>query len=454
MPRSSIMIGLLWIPRQPFWHPRTLTHQRIPIHSLFITPHLGLAPTFAWRPMPLTESSRNNAACSGGSGGASTLAVALDTVLISSPTALLKFSGNNFTAILQGATTALIALNPNTTYFIQNTATLQQASFYTSTGTVVAFVASTATISSGTYTNATISGPTLFYSSGTFTTYLQVGTTFSNFTSGTMNYLAPNAIPLTFNIANSTATTSPNIATTILGTVGDAATGGVSGDGIIRTAQNLYLISGGAASSRGIKISTAGISTMYFVDGTTQTTAAQPAGNFIQNTSILQSGSTFYVSSGTANNLTVSTVVVNSLINVGSNISISSSTQQMAVTNTQATGFFIDPDSFKLTRTTGKNNCIGFYDLAANNPLGICGNTTTLTLGSKNITGGFNIGSIVIDNGAGGTSTTTINTTKLYATNLTILNNAGNPYSMNVSTTTNNFQVADSSNGPIVTYGT
>src|SRR6202789_603411 len=192
------------------------------------------------------------------------------------------------------------------------------------------------------------------------------------------------------------------------------------------------VISGLSPGTSGYVLTSGGPTSAPFYSPVSSVVPAGPLKTVQYNSTGTFNGNANFTTDGSS--VTVSTMVANNLIDVGPNISITSSTQQMAITNTQGTGFFFDPSSIKLTRTTGKNNCIGFYDVAGDNPLALCGNTTTLTLGSQNNTGGFNGGSIVVDNGASGTSTTTINTTKLYTTNLTVQNNAGNLYDLVVST--------------------
>ena len=190
------------------------------------------------------------------------------TVIVSTPTANLKFSANSFVGSLTGSATAQIDLKPNTTYFIQNTATGQVAQFNVSTGTVLLFNASTATISSGTYTNATISGPTLAYSSGTFLNSVAIGTTNVNGQplriidtngSGVASLESSTSTTLSLNLKNSTAGASPNLVASIIGKNGDSGTGAVNGDGLVRTANTLWFSAGGATAASEMKISPSGV---------------------------------------------------------------------------------------------------------------------------------------------------------------------------------------------------
>lgn len=270
----------------------------------------------------------------GGGGGSSSLATMVGSVLVSTPTAVLKFSTNTFRGSLAGAATAQVDLLPTTTYFIQNSASAQAAGFNVTTATASTLAATTASISSGTYTNATISGPTLAYSSGTFTSSVAIGTTNVNGQplrvidtngSGVSSFESSTNTTLTLNLKNSTSGSSPNTALSIVGVAGDSPTGAVNGDSILRGANSLYLIGGGAASSRGVQIATNGVTHIYFSDGSTMTSAGA-GGNFIENTSTLQSGSTFYVSSGTANNLTVGS---GGLIVTGGAVTVSNGPQQV-----------------------------------------------------------------------------------------------------------------------------
>lgn len=260
---------------------------------------------------------------SGSGGGSSTLAVFNGTsgnsgVAVSSPTSGENDNNADFTDTLQGGSTLYRTINPASTKFIHNGSSAQTAAMNISTATIGNVTISTLTVLfSATIANVNISGQTLAYASGTFVNSVAIGTTNVNGQSlrvidngaGLNTYESPNNITLFHNIENNTAGTTANIATEILGAGGDSATGAKAGDGMVRAQNALYLVAGGPASQKGVKISTGGISTMYFADGSTQTTAGGALSGTIQNTSTLQAGSTFYVSSGTVTgNLSVGTV--------------------------------------------------------------------------------------------------------------------------------------------------
>ena len=115
-------------------------------------------------------------------------------------------------------------------------------------------------------------------------------------------------------------------------------------------------------------------------------------------------GSTVLQSSGIAFGSASNTVTqdTNSLI-------WNESTQNLVLTSTQSVGVFSDPNTITLKRATLTNNCIGFNDAGFVSPMALCGNGTTLTLGSQNNTGGFNAGTLVVDANNSGSSTATIN---------------------------------------------
>lgn len=71
----------------------------------------------------------------GGGSGASTLQVTESGVQKTSPTASMNFFTNDFDLTATGSTTTII-LNPNTTNFVHNQATLQDGAFYVGSGTV------------------------------------------------------------------------------------------------------------------------------------------------------------------------------------------------------------------------------------------------------------------------------------------------------------------------------
>jgi len=74
---------------------------------------------------------------SGGSGGSSTLAVADDGVVVSSPTVAIDVVGLGLEAHLSGSTTAQLRLIAGSTHYIQNSSTLQSgATFHVAVGTV------------------------------------------------------------------------------------------------------------------------------------------------------------------------------------------------------------------------------------------------------------------------------------------------------------------------------
>lgn len=90
--------------------------------------------------------------------------------------------------------------------------------------------------------------------------------------------------------------------------------------------------------------------------------------DFIHAAASLQSGATFYVSSG-------------------------SILGQLNINNTAATGSFIDPSNIILQRTAGSNNCIRWSDAndftGANKPWAACKNAADFNLGYQSQTGGM-----------------------------------------------------------------
>lgn len=100
-----------------------------------------------------------------------------------------------------------------------------------------------------------------------------------------------------------------------------------------------------------------------------------PAGatSYIQNTQTLQSGSTFYVSSGTVfNKLSVSTGVI-----------VSGLTQNVSINNIQPAGLFPDPESLTLVGPIGLHTTTD-----ASSPWEISHTGSQLNIGTKGITGG------------------------------------------------------------------
>lgn len=203
-----------------------------------------------------------------GGGGTSSLQVMVGSVVISTPTGNLQFN-SNFRGSLAGSATAQIDLNPGTTYFIQNSTIAQTANFNVTQGTATTFFANTATIGTGLYTNATISGPTLGYSTGTFLNSIAIGTINANGQpfrmldtngSGIATFESPNGITLHWLLENNTSGASPNLDIAILGVSGDAPSGAVAFDAIIRAANNLYLSAGGPTAPGQVRVSASGVS--------------------------------------------------------------------------------------------------------------------------------------------------------------------------------------------------
>lgn len=221
--------------------------------------------------------------CGGGGGGSSTLANYVNNVLISSPTAAQRFSGN-FQGSLVGGATLQLDINPNTTYFAQTNGIFQNVPINVATATVRSMTISTATISSGTYTNATISGPTLAYSSGTFLNSVAIGTTNVNGQpfrildtngSGVGSFESLGATPIQWNLKNSAG----SFTMIEVGTGGDSGTGAASGDGLMRSLNNMYLSAGGPTVPAGVKITPTG---GVFVS--TLTISTLPANQCVQTT--------------------------------------------------------------------------------------------------------------------------------------------------------------------------
>lgn len=107
-----------------------------------------------------------------------------------------------------------------------------------------------------------------------------------------------------------------------------------------------------------------------FADGTVQVTSATTGGGCssgacINNQSTLQSGSTFYVSSGTVQG-------------------------QLWTNNTAPTGLFEDPANIVIGRTAGSNGCIRWTDgSGATSDFQMCKNGLSTTLGFSSISGGM-----------------------------------------------------------------
>jgi hypothetical protein len=192
------------------------------------------------------------------SGGTPALAVNRDGVQVSSPTSVIKFYGNDFNVALQGSATAFVTLNPATTDFIQNSNTLQSGStFYVSSGTV------SGQLSAGT-----------FIGSGAGITAL----TAANISAGSLGASV---------IASSIAVNGVYPAA-----VTSAVYPNITGIGAQTQALNMntHQINGVVSPTLGTDAAT-----KAYVDSATGTVA----GSAILNQNTLQSGATFYVSSGT-----------------------------------------------------------------------------------------------------------------------------------------------------------
>lgn len=77
------------------------------------------------------------------SGVGSTLAIASGPVVVSSPTAILSFIGNDFLTAFANSATTYVLLNPGTTDFIHNQTTQQAGTLYIASGTVTNFTIGT-----------------------------------------------------------------------------------------------------------------------------------------------------------------------------------------------------------------------------------------------------------------------------------------------------------------------
>jgi hypothetical protein len=136
-------------------------------------------------------------------------------------------------------------------------------------------------------------------------------------------------------------------------------------------------------------------------------------------------GSANFTTDGSS--VTVSTMVANNLVDVGPNISITSSTQNMTITNTQATGVFADPEAFTVNGSTNQDSaCIGFHVIGEGSGLpgwAQCRDNTALQFGIKSVTGGMN-NVMVMDDVNGTTPRITFNN-PVYLGNASSLNASG-----------------------------
>jgi hypothetical protein len=190
------------------------------------------------------------------------------------------------TGLTGGGSSGAVTLNiaPNSTNYIQNTSTLQSgATFYVSSATVTNLNANTLKFADGsTLSSAGSIGTITGVTAGTgLTGGGASGNVTLNLASGGTNYIQNTAAlqsGATFYVSSGTAT---NFNTTTL----------KFADGTTQTTAG-----GGAGTITGV---TAGVGlTGGGVSGSVTLNLASGGTNYIQNTSTLQSGATFYVSSG------------------------------------------------------------------------------------------------------------------------------------------------------------
>lgn len=125
----------------------------------------------------------------------------------------------------------------------------------------------------------------------------------------------------------------------------------------------------------------------------------------------------------------------------------------LSLTNRQAVGVFADPETITLTRTSTRNNCIGFHDDGAN-PLAICQNGNSITIGSKNTTtGGLNAGTLALTNDGATTSTVTISGSNMILGGALFLTSATTAYMATFSSSSaSNYSIAITTTGHLSTF--
>ena len=126
--------------------------------------------------------------------------------------------------------------------------------------------------------------------------------------------------------------------------------------------------------------------------GGSSTSPAGPLNSVQFNSTGTFNGSPTFTTDGSS--VTISTMVATNLVNVGPNISITSSTQNMTITNTKGVGIFADPEAFSVYGSTAQNSaCIGFHVIGEGSGLpgwAQCRHNTALQFGIKSVTGGMN----------------------------------------------------------------
>lgn len=355
------------------------------------------------------------------SGGSSSLQVTLSGVQITSPTASLNFFANDFK--LQGnGSTSTIALNPATTDFIQNTSVLQSGSvFFVSSGTINGNLNLNGGFSTVQIKPATSSANDSII-------YFSTGSTPLDFTEGNngvggvkvVSILGPTSTSNSINgISKPALYVSGNLgiasSATVLGAGGLNVTyGTISGSGTFTTSltvagQNVCQANGtncpssGGGGSSALQVTQSGVQitsptasiNFYGGDfgllaiGSTSTVLLNPkTTDFIQATSALQTGSTFYVSSGTVLGLlTASTATIAGQLNVGGPIVGNGAyLQNVAIMSPNATAPFIDPTPGSLDISqfynTPSASSGGGYKISGTLTLNRSGNT--LVVGSNN----------------------------------------------------------------------
>ena len=249
----------------------------------------------------LLQTSGSQCSVSGGGGGSSALETMINTVHLSSPTPTLNIIGQGVTGSLAGSTATF-------------TFPFAQVATDTTTLGINSLTNSSAT---ATYLSQLNAASTYLTQSSATATYLQS-------LPAANTYLTQSSATVTYCHANGVGCTNPS--TTLSGDVTGSGTGSIATTvAAVQTHINTITSSLTVTGAGGLNVAGAGGVTIASIASGLQCVHADASGhlsgtgldcsgtgNFINNTSVLQAGSTFYVSSGTvAGQLTAGTFVGN-----------------------------------------------------------------------------------------------------------------------------------------------
>ena len=415
----------------------------------------------------------NGTNCPASGGGGSQLQVTQSGVQVTSPTASLNFYAGDFNLSAVGST-ATIYLDPSSTDYIQNTSALQSGSvFYISSGTI-----------NGPLTINTPAGTSeafKLFNDGA-NTHIDAG---ANFDFTYNNNSAQNAKWYTGSGSNTNGLANPQL--------------DMFSNLVFPSTQTIYYRQQNAGNNYISFIASQTVTTTQYVlpsaDGTSgQLMGTDGSHNLSFKTAILsqaslQSGATFYVSSGTVVSLTAGTANINGVINILNNDSSASAMidgvgtagqQQIQITASNGVGINTTPSPGQdlilpnLTATDATFNAASFPKISsttagatagrgviwndstndaleASNDGGTAGiiaitTNTSPTAGHLALWGPFTRlidGGVPATGGGGGASTTTVQlngtTLSASATNFNFINGTGFNFTMSTPTASNVF---------------